>query len=189
MKYRGGQKHTSEAGHTLFGLLRASMHRKGDKSEFIEMLINSRLTIIQICLLYTDRQPDSIRDLYQEIVCTLWEAWPEFRSDSAANTWVRRIALNVAVTQYRGNKRRPVTVPLEKWMYDTIAEEIEESPPDYFRILDSLEPDEQALIFFRLKGLSYLEMADIFNTSESAIKQRLYRLRKHLDILKRQNDY
>lgn len=55
------------------------------ESEFIEMLVRCERTLFKVCLFYTDRQPDNVRDMYQDIVCNLWQAWPNFRHESKEN--------------------------------------------------------------------------------------------------------
>ena len=214
MTHRSGQHHAPKARHTLFALLRLDALRDDDNTElttssfsaprdeselsssqlsekkFLDMLKRSQRSIFQICLHYTDRSPDAIRDLYQEIVCNLWESWPIFRGDSSTDTWVRRVALNVAVTEIRRHAKQPRFVPLEDWMYDTISEEIDKAPPDYFRLISALEPDERALLYLRLEHLSIRDIAETLSTTEAAVKQRLYRLRKKIDTLKQQDsDY
>ena len=205
---RAGQHHAPKARHTLFALFRLEALRDDDNTElttssfsaprdeselsssrlsekkFLDMLNRSQRTIFQICLHYTDRSPDAIRDLYQEIVCNLWESWPNFRGDSSTDTWVRRVSLNVAVTEIRRHAKQPRFVPLEDWMYDTISEEIDKAPPDYFRLISALDPDERALLYFRLEKLSIRDIAETLSTTEAAVKQRLYRLRQHIDTLK-----
>ena len=170
----------------MYALLGRRSARDGDEGAFLEMLGRSQRSIFQICLYFTDRQPDSIRDLYQEIVCTLWEAWPRFRGESSSDTWVHRIALNVAVSEIRSHARQPRFVPLEDWMYDTVAEEVDKAPPDYFRIMGGLDPDERALIYLRLNRHSVRDIAETFSITEAAVKQRLYRIRKKIDSLKQQ---
>ena len=208
MKHRAGQHHAPKARHTLFALFRpdalrddnntelttSSFSAPRDESElfssqlsekkFLDMLNRSQRTIFQICLHFTDHHPEHIRDLYQEIVCNLWESWPDFRGDSSTDTWVRRVALNVAVTEIRRHAKQPRFVPLEDWMYDTISEEIDKAPPDYFRLISALDPDERALLYFRLEKLSIRDIAETLSTTEAAVKQRLYRLRQHIDTLK-----
>lgn len=190
MKHRAGQHHAPKARHTLFALLRPDALRDDDNREFLDMLHRSQRTIFQICLHFTDRSPDAIRDLYQEIACNLWEAWPRFRGDSNTDTWVRRIALNVAVTEVRNHVKQLRFVPLEDWMYDTIADQETFAPPDYYRLLSLLEPDERALLYLRLDRLSIRDIADTLHRTEAAVKQDLYRLRKKIDALKQQDsDY
>ena len=55
------------------------------ESEFMEMLARCERTLFKVCLFYTDRQPDNVRDMYQDIVCNLWQAWPNFRHESKEN--------------------------------------------------------------------------------------------------------
>lgn len=173
--------------HTLFALLGIGMVYDEVNSEFLEMLDQSQRTLFQVCLHFTDRQPDNIRDLYQEIVCALWESWPDFRHDCSTDTWVHRIALNVAITQVRRHARQPRFVPLDDWMYDTIAEEIDKAPPDYFSLVSELEPDDRALLYLRLDHHSLQDIADTLSITESAVKQRLYRLRQRINTLKQQD--
>ncbi len=186
MSHRGGSSGSKKAGHSLFALFGRRPVREGEEAAFLEMLGRSQRSIFQICLHFTDRRPDSIRDLYQEIVCTLWEAWPRFRGESSADTWVHRIALNVAVDEVRSHARQPRFVPLEDWMYDTVADEVDKAPPDYLRIVDALEPDERALVYLRLSRMSVRDIAETFSITEAAAKQRLYRLRQKIDKLKQQ---
>ena len=186
MSHRGGSSGSKKAGHSLFALFGRRPVREGEEAAFLEMLGRSQRSIFQICLHFTDRRPDSIRDLYQEIVCTLWEAWPRFRGESSADTWVHRIALNVAVDEVRSHARQPRFVPLEDWMYDTVADEVDKAPPDYYRIMDALEPDERALVYLRLSRMSVRDIAETFSITEAAAKQRLYRLRQKIDKLKQQ---
>lgn len=49
-----------------------------DKQEeqFLEMLARCERTVFNVFLFYTNSQPDDVRDMYQDIVCNLWEAWP-----------------------------------------------------------------------------------------------------------------
>ena len=188
MSHRGGSSGSKKAGHSLFALLGRRPVREGEEAAFLDMLGRSQRSIFQICLHFTDRRPDSIRDLYQEIVCTLWEAWPKFRGESSADTWVHRIALNVAVSEIRSHARQPRFVPLEDWMYDTVADEVDKAPPDYYRIMDDLEPDERALVYLRLNRMSVRDIAETFSLTEAAVKQRLYRIRKKIDLIK-QREY
>ena len=65
---------------------------------FMEMLRRSDSTIFKICLMFTDRDPENVKDMYQDIVCSLWESWPRFRGQCKENTWVYSIAFNTAVS-------------------------------------------------------------------------------------------
>ena len=40
----------------------------------MEMLRRSDSTIFKICLMFTDRDPENVKDMYQDIVCSLRES-------------------------------------------------------------------------------------------------------------------
>ena len=81
-------------------------HKKKRYNEFEEMLCRSQRILYHVCLAYTDKQPESIDDLYQEIVSNLWHGWPKFRGKSDTATWVYRVALNTAKSELRNLQRR-----------------------------------------------------------------------------------
>lgn len=164
------------------------MHSTEDSREFLEMLNRSQRSIFQICLHFTDCQCDSVCDLYQEIACALWQSWPSFRGQSNTDTWVRRVALNVAVGEIRRRTRQPHFLPLESWIYESVAEEIDKAPPDYYRLITALGAEERALLYLRLDRLPLCDIAAIFGTTEAAIKQRFYRLRQKINNLKEEQE-
>ena len=160
------------------------------QTEFLKMLRQCEGTLMKVCLYFTDRRRDDFRDLYQEIACTIWEAWPTFRGESDVNTWVTRIALNVAGQEIRKRKRMPQFVELEESFYDTLADEA--SDLRYHRLynlIDRLDDDdERKLLFLYLDRKRLREIAEITGTTESAVKQKLYRIKQKLNDLKASED-
>ena len=55
------------------------MEKNDIYDEFNHFLQESNKILVEVCLRFTDRQPDNVRDLYQDIVLSLWESWPSFR--------------------------------------------------------------------------------------------------------------
>ena len=161
-------------------------------TEFLKMLRHCEGTLMKVCLYFTDRSRDDFRDLYQEIACTLWKAWPTFRGESDLNTWVTRIALNVAGQEIRKRKRMPLFVELDESFYDTLADEATDLRyQPLYRLIDSLQDDyDRKLLFLYIDHHPLREIADITGTTEAAVKQRLYRIRQQLIEIKQQDtDY
>src|SRR5690349_17126170 len=50
------------------------------------------------------------KDLFQEIILSLWKAYPSFQGSAKVSTWFYRVALNTAITNYRREQR---SVPLQ----------------------------------------------------------------------------
>src|SRR5688572_33067927 len=74
------------------------------QEEFVRQVQSSQGIIHKICRLYGQTQPDR-EDLFQEIVVQLWKAIPKFRGESKFSTWIYRVALNTAISDFRKKKR------------------------------------------------------------------------------------
>ncbi len=159
-------------------------------TEFEQMLCRSRRILYRICLAFTDRQPDNVDDLYQEIVCNLWRGWPKFRGESDPTSWVYRIALNTAGMELRKRKQkeRYEFIPLDENLIDTLSEETDPRREHLYNLIDQLPDDEKKLLFLHLDRLSYDQIAEIAGTSEAAVKQHLYRIRQKLIQLHKQEE-
>ncbi|SFC91082.1 RNA polymerase sigma factor [Spirosoma endophyticum] len=51
----------------------------------------------KVCRLY-GKDDEERKDLYQEIVLQLWRAFPSYRQEARASTWMYRIAFNMAIS-------------------------------------------------------------------------------------------
>lgn len=155
--------------------------RPNEQDTFMEMLARCERTVFKVCLLYTDRQPEHVRDLYQDIVCNLWQAWPRFRSQSTENTWVYRIALNTAVTQFRRTRRAPSVIRLTDEMYRTLAEQTSDPMRDrLYELIDRLNKADRALVLLVLDGFPYRDIASITGLREGAVRERAHRIKLRL---------
>lgn len=113
-----------------------------------------------------------------------------FRGESDLNTWVTRIALNVAGQEIRKRKRLPQFVELDESFYDTLADEATDLR--YHRLYDLIDrlddDDERKLLFLYLDRKRLREIAEITGTTETAVKQKLYRIKQKLNDLKTAED-
>src|SRR6186713_2694448 len=76
------------------------------EKEFIALINSSRGIIFKICNLYC-HDPESRKDLFQEVVLQLWKSYPGFRRESAGSTWIYRVALNTAISNFRKESKKP----------------------------------------------------------------------------------
>lgn len=158
---------------------------------FLQMLKQCEGTLLKVCFTFSSRRHDDFRDLYQEIAATLWESWPRYKCESAPNTWVTRVALNVALQEARKRRNRPSFVEFDEKFYDTLATDAAE--PRYqrlYRLIDKLEnDDDRIIIYFYLDGKKLRDISQIMGgISENAVKQRIYRIKKDLMKLKEQQN-
>ena len=58
----------------------------------------------KVCNVYCHTEFDK-QDLFQEIIVQLWKSFPRFRGESKFGTWLYRIALNTAISDFRRQKK------------------------------------------------------------------------------------
>jgi len=152
------------------------------ENEFIQT-INAYAGIIHtVCRLYS-REPEDRKDLYQEIVLQLWRAFPTFRAEAKASTWLYRVALNTAISSVRRRSRQIVSAPAEVELF---ADQIVTPPPDdehmrqFYEAVEQLSPIEKAIVFLYLDDNSYDEMAQVIGISVSNVGVKLNRIKVKL---------
>ena len=150
------------------------------QESFLAMLGRCEGAIVKVCLAFTDRQPDNVRDLYQEIVCNLWQAYGRFRRECAENTWVYRIALNTAVTQLRRRGRAPAIVRLTEEMRHSLVDDGDPLRERLYELIDRLNNVDKSLILLVLDGIPYRDIAAITGLREPAARERVYRIKQKL---------
>lgn len=157
------------------------MHTRKDEEEFIAMLDSCRGTIFKVCLLYTDRSPEAIEDLFQEIACDLWESYTTFKRTSSVNTWVYRVAKNTALMAQRRTARQPSFMRLDKSLYDTVAAEGgDENLLQLYELVGRLPEEEKILMDMYLASVPQNEIARQLGISELAVNKRISRLKQKL---------
>ena len=154
------------------------------EKQFLEVIGANQGTLFKICLMFTDRSREDIRDLYHDILCALWEGWGTFEDRSTLNTWIYRVALNTAIDKHRRTKRQPVLISLDEGTLDSLAQAAEsELVDEFYLMVDQLEPDEKALLRLYLDKVRLRDIAAILGTAEITVKRRLQRIKDRLIIL------
>ena len=150
------------------------------------MLSQSEGTLVKVCLCFSKPNSEEFRDLYQDIVCALWESWRTYRGKSKLNTWVTSVAINTAVKYYRKRKRMPQFVEIIDNMCDNFVDEGPDTCYQHlYELIESLDSGEdRKLVYLYLDKKSIREIAKETGITEAAVKQRLYRIKKKLKQLK-----
>jgi RNA polymerase sigma-70 factor (ECF subfamily) len=151
---------------------------------FLDLLNTHQHAVRRIARAYAGSPADR-QDLFQEIVYQLWRAYPSYRGEASAFTWLYRVALNTAITSMRRRTRGPAVVPLEsadeRW---TAA--VEARTPEAARLhraIRELGDVDRALIMCYLDDLSYREIAAVLGLSENNVGVRLTRIKAKLQRL------
>lgn len=158
------------------------------EKEFIRLINQHAGILYKVCNMYLQEAEDK-RDLFQEIVLQLWKAFPNFRQEAQPSTWMYRVALNTAISNFRKKS---------KGFFVTSLSEAELQIPDpqqfsleddnigiLHRAIAQLSPIEKAIILLYLEEKTYEEIAEVIGISKSNVGVSLSRIKIKLEkILK-----
>ena len=161
------------------------------EKEFIQLVNYHRALIFKVCNLYC-RDPESRGDLFQEVVLQLWKSFPGFRRESASSTWIYRVALNTAISNFRHESRKPErrSISLEEFeIPDMPATDDKERTSTLHLAIGKLSKIEKAIIMLYLDEKSYEEISEIIGISISNVGVRLNRIKNKLSKLIKTDSY
>ncbi|MFD1140412.1 RNA polymerase sigma factor [Larkinella insperata] len=153
------------------------------EKEFVSLLNRHPGILYKVCSLYCKESADR-EDLFQEIVLQLWRAYPTFKNESSVTTWMYRIALNTAISNYRRKAVKVQAVPFsanELQIPDLREEASDEAVKALYGAIEQLSPIEKAVITLYLDDRSYDEIAAIIGISKTNVGVKLNRIKAKLE--------
>ncbi len=179
----------AEPDDVLLGWVNAA--RRGDQEAFAEIVYSFTDAVYNLCYRMLGDAPEA-EDATQETFLRAYNHLESYDRERSFKTWLLSIASNHCIDRIR--KRRMALVSLDAPLPSGNALEIASSDPlpeDVLlrrersamiqRMLDELAPDYRAAVVLRYwYDYSYSEIAVALNTTESAIKSRLFRARQML---------
>ena len=147
---------------------------------FIEMIHDNERVIYKACSFYTSEEYP-LADLYQEVVCNLWAAYPKFRNESSFSTWIYRVALNTCISGMRKANRTPKGLPISG-LQEALPEpeNMSDNIKEMYRLGHQLKDVERAIVLLWLEEKSYYEIADITGLTVSNVGTKLKRSKEKL---------
>jgi RNA polymerase sigma-70 factor (ECF subfamily) len=153
------------------------------QEEFVRQVQTNEGIIQKICRLYCQTQSDR-EDLFQEIVVQLWKGLPKFQGHSKFTTWMYRVALNTAISDFRKRKRTLPVSDAEVALLDVASEltEVnkEEQSSALYAAISHLPEFDKAIVMLYLEDKSYEEMEDILGINTNSLRVRMNRIREKL---------
>jgi RNA polymerase sigma factor, sigma-70 family len=149
--------------------------------DFLDVIRENERIIYKVCSFYvSDENP--LPDMYQEIVCNLWSAFPKFRNECALSTWIYRISLNTCISGLRKIRKLPEKDVLTPVLQDSIPEpeSMNEQIKELYRLIHQLKTIEKAIVLLYLEEKSYQEIADITGLSVSNVATKLKRAKEKM---------
>lgn len=163
-------------------LIEKSNYKLSNTDEFTRIIKENQGIIFKVSAFYTSNEDDQ-KDLYQEIVIQLWKSFGQFSHHAKISTWIYRVALNTAVTQFRKVKRKVRQVPINKVVMnytESMDTGFEERLKSLYRQIEKLNELEKGIIFLVLENKSYEEIASVTGLTLTNVATRLSRIKQKL---------
>lgn len=168
-------------------LLATDFHNLG--SALQEEVYYEYYNMVHGLIVYIIKERAAAEDIIQEAFIKIIKNKPIFEDEVKLKAWLKVVTRNTAINYLRKNKNNrnqldtdSVFIDMETMNQTAASVEsmvetqmMEESIEYYLR---QLKPEYRVLVELRWKkGLSYREMAELLDTSEDIVKQRLFRAR------------
>ena len=161
------------------------------EKDFVDMINIHRGIIYKVCNLYCNDEEDK-KDLFQEIVLQLWKAFPSFRNESLNTSWMYRVALNTAISNFRKESKKPdrKSISDADFQIPDVSFYAEENEQLNLlkQAIEKLSAIEKAIIMLYLEDKSYDEIAEIVGISNSNVGVRLNRIKTKLEKIIKSNE-
>ncbi len=162
---------------------------EGDQDAFAELVYAYQDSVYNLCYRMLSERTEA-EDAAQETFLKAYLNLQRYDPSRSFKTWVLSIASNHCIDRLR--RRRMVWLSIEEPLPPNIILSSDDPQPEESmmfsqrsaavqELIDSLSPDYRAAVVLRYwYDYSYTEIADILDTTESAIKSRLFRARQML---------
>ncbi|MGK0316507.1 MAG: RNA polymerase sigma factor (sigma-70 family) [Saprospiraceae bacterium] len=157
------------------------------KDRFMKKIDEHKKIIYKIVNSYCPNREDR-KDLEQEIIIHLWNSFDSYDDTYKYATWMYRIALNVAISFYRKEKKRPTKNDFsnEESIF-RIEEETNEKETEldyYLKLLQgfihNLNELNKALMLLYLEEKSYEEISEILGITKTNVATKISRIKLKL---------
>ncbi|MDB5135864.1 MAG: polymerase, sigma-24 subunit, subfamily [Mucilaginibacter sp.] len=154
------------------------------KAHFLQLIEQNKGIIYKVARSYGKNDEDR-EDLFQEIIIQLWGAFDRYNEQYKLSTWMYRIALNVAISFYRKERRRiesesPLTESMAEIADESRDSELESNINLLQQFINELKELDKALMILYLESQSYKEIAEILGITETNVATKISRIKDRL---------
>jgi RNA polymerase sigma-70 factor (ECF subfamily) len=175
--------------------------RGGDEAALDELISRKTKPLLQLVSRILNDLEEA-RDVVQVTFFKVWENRHKFDDHFSPNTWIYRIASNLAIDHLRARRSRerhqePARLHLRQVADSRAQRDLsrlhQEEVAGIFRELAAGLSGKQRTVFVmrEIEGLSSPEVAEILRCRESTVRNHLFNARKHLrrELLRRYPEY
>jgi len=153
------------------------------QNQFITEIERHKGLVYKVVQAYC-KNADDQKDLFQEILFQLWRSYENYNQKYKLSTWMYRIALNVAISNYRKNLVKNKHLLSRDFIAIHPYEELDTGPSEEVQLLRQFVQDQKKLdkgiLLLYLDGKTHEEIAEIIGISKSNVGTKISRLKKRL---------
>jgi RNA polymerase sigma factor (sigma-70 family) len=160
------------------------MTHQTNQEDFVKLLRDNQGIIFKICNSYCHNK-NNREDLAQEIIYQLWKSGKSFDSDQKFSTWMYRVALNVAISFYRKEKKAGPIISLTENLSEMEDKAdgsgmAEENIKQLQQFINELKELDKALMLLYLEEKGYAEIAEILGITATNVATKISRIKEKL---------
>ncbi|MBU2916844.1 sigma-70 family RNA polymerase sigma factor [Psychrosphaera sp. F3M07] len=154
------------------------------KSQFSELINQHKGIVYKVVNSYCAHKLDK-QDLAQEIITRVWLSFDKYDAEYKFSTWMYRVALNVAISYYRKDKKHHDNVSMEENCIFNIVDMKDDNSKNedikqlYF-FINQLDRLNRAIMLLYLENQSHNDIADSLGLSKSNVATRIGRIKETL---------
>ena len=161
------------------------------KEEFSELIKKNQGIIFKVSRMYCQNE-ECAKDLFQDILFQLWNSYPSYNGQAKFTSWMYRVALNTAISQFRKGKRNLKKInhqiPVNIIEEESFNEKLERAETLH-KAIDKLNKAEKSIIILYMDDYPYEEIADIIGISVSNVGVKINRIKTKLQKILKELGY
>jgi RNA polymerase sigma-70 factor (ECF subfamily) len=165
-----------------------------DRQAFKEIVETCQDMVYNTAIGYLQSSEDA-EDVAQEVFIQVFESVASFKGESKLSTWIYRITISKCLDHLRRKKRKKrfafiqslygkndhLMIDPPDFFHPGVKTENKENAAVLFKAIDQLPANQKtAFVLNKMENLSYREISEILNSTESAIDSLLQRAKKNL---------
>ena len=161
----------------------------------LAILVDRHKDLVYRVAMQITKNSDDASDVLQDAFLKVYDSINAFRQESAFETWLYRIVVNLSIDAVKKRKRQQESMASLSEVSDVHqSQDIQQDPTRQAERNELQEWVTQAVnslsikhrsvvILHELEGLSHPQIADILDCSEGTVRSRLHYARKRLRVL------
>jgi RNA polymerase sigma-70 factor (ECF subfamily) len=165
-----------------------------NRQAFKEIVETCQDMVYNTAIGYLQSSEDA-EDVAQEVFIQVFESVASFKGESKLSTWIYRITISKCLDHLRRKKRKKrfafiqslygkndhLMIDPPDFFHPGVKTENKENAAVLFKAIDQLPANQKtAFVLNKMENLSYREISEILNSTESAIDSLLQRAKKNL---------